>query len=273
MASNNIAQIKSTWHYNLIGHFFVLLLIFIMLCLCVIIKDNLFTKQIESFRDDWYEYSKKFNLTLDEIVIEGRYNVSKEDVLNVLNLNADSSFLAIDEEQIENKLKEFAWIKSVDVKKRYIPNVLEINIKEKEVIALFQKDNLFHPLDEKGEFINASFSPHKEYIVVTGKNGEKNVSAILKILKINKHLFSRVKALQYISNRRWNVILDDIKNGKIIKLPEAEVESSWKKLIKLNTTHGILKRPLTIIDLRFDNKVIFKLDKDILTNKVKEIKA
>jgi len=32
-------------------------------------------------------------------------------------------------------------------------------------------------------------------------------------------------------------------------------------LLKLNTTQGLLKRKLTIIDLRFPNKVIVKLGK------------
>ena len=34
-----------------------------------------------------------------------------------------------------------------------------------------------------------------------------------------------------------------------------------EKLVKLNTSQGLLKRKLTIIDLRFPNKVIVKLGK------------
>ena len=56
-------------------------------------------------------------------------------------------------------------------------------------------------------------------------------------------------------------MLDDIENGITIKLPEQNIDQAWKKLLKLNTTQGLLKRKLTIIDLRFPNKVIVKLGK------------
>ena len=36
------------------------------------------------------------------------------------------------------------------------------------------------------------------------------------------------------------------------------MDKAWKKLLKLNKTQGLLKRKLTIIDLRFVNKVVVK---------------
>ena len=56
-------------------------------------------------------------------------------------------------------------------------------------------------------------------------------------------------------------MLDDIENGITIKLPEENVEQAWKKLLKLDATNGILKRKLTIIDLRLPEKVTVKLKK------------
>ena len=57
--------------------------------------------------------------------------------------------------------------------------------------------------------------------------------------------------------------MDDVRDGITIKLPETEVEDAWKKLIKLNTTKGILKRKLTIIDLRFKGRTGIKLRKNM----------
>ena len=62
-------------------------------------------------------------------------------------------------------------------------------------------------------------------------------------------------------SRCCNLILDDIKEGITIKLPEENIEAAWKKLLKLNETKGILKRKLTIIDLRLADKVVVKLRK------------
>ena len=71
----------------------------------------------------------------------------------------------------------------------------------------------------------------------------------------------RIKVANFISQRRWNLILDDIKEGITVKLPEEDIEDAWKKLLKLNETKGILKRKLTIIDLRLPHKIVVKLRK------------
>ena len=71
----------------------------------------------------------------------------------------------------------------------------------------------------------------------------------------------RIKVANFISQRRWNLILDDIKEGITVKLPEEDIEEAWKKLLKLNETKGILKRKLTIIDLRLPHKIVVKLRK------------
>ncbi len=274
MASGNkTAKVTKTWHYNILGHFFVLLLIFIVLCVIVIIKENLFSKQVESIKSTWYEYSKSFDMTLEDIIIEGRKNIKKEDVLMLLNLDRSSSFLGIDNNEIKTKIKTMPWVEAVIVKKTYLPNILQINIKEKNVIALYLENDAFYPLDENAEVIKTDFTPQSEYIVVTGEGSRENLLEVLDTVASDEAVFKNVKGLQYVSNRRWNVILDDIKDGTVIKLPQHNFMQAWKKLMKLNKTRGILKRPLTIIDLRFEDKVILKLKTNNGESSVKEIKA
>ena len=65
-------------------------------------------------------------------------------------------------------------------------------------------------------------------------------------------------------------ILDDIREGITVKLPEENPEEAWKKLLKLDETKGILKRKLTIIDLRLKDKVMVKLRKSVKKMAVSE---
>ena len=81
----------------------------------------------------------------------------------------------------------------------------------------------------------------------------------VKIIEKDAELFSRVKVANFVSKRRWNLIFDDVLNGITVKLPEEDVDTAWKKLVKLDKTRGILKRKLTFIDLRLKNKVIVKI--------------
>jgi len=68
----------------------------------------------------------------------------------------------------------------------------------------------------------------------------------------------------FISKRRWNIVLDDKEKGITIKLPEENIKKAWKKLLSLNKSVGLLKRKLTIIDLRLKGKVIIRLNKSEL---------
>ena len=102
---------------------------------------------------------------------------------------------------------------------------------------------------------------------------EKKFIDFLKVIrKVDTEFAKRIKVANYISKRRWNIVLDDIKNGVTVKLPEDDYEAAWKKLIKLEKTKGILKRKLTIIDLRSEGKVVVKLRKTKLNKNKKEKK-
>ena len=109
--------------------------------------------------------------------------------------------------------------------------------------------------------IEAEYVPDKPLLLIVGAGAPENINSLLKIIKQDKGIYQRVKVANFISKRRWNLVLDDVRDGITIKLPEENVEQAWKKLIKLNTTKGILKRKLTILDLRFKGKIGIKLRK------------
>ena len=159
------------------------------------------------------------------------------------------------------KVEELPWVKSAAVRKSFMPNVVLINIEEKKVKSIWQISEKFHPIDEDGKVIDAAFKPDKPILLIVGAGAPENINALLEIIQKDNTVFKRVKVANYISQRRWNLVLDDIKDGITIKLPEDGVEKAWKKLLKLNTTKGILKRKLTIIDLRLKDKVIIKIKK------------
>ena len=98
--------------------------------------------------------------------------------------------------------------------------------------------------------------------MIVGAGAPENFKNLTEALKDeDANYISRVKVANYISGRRWNLILDDIRNGITIKLPEENIAQAWKKLAKLDKTKGIFKRKLTIIDLRLPDKIVVKLRK------------
>ena len=117
-------------------------------------------------------------------------------------------------------------------------------------------------LDTDGYVIEADYRPDKPILLVVGAGAAENILPFLRMVEnISPEYLSRIKVANYISKRRWNIILDDIRTGVTIKLPEENVAAAWKKLLKLDAAQGILKRKLTFIDLRLEDKVTVKLRK------------
>jgi cell division protein FtsQ len=67
---------------------------------------------------------------------------------------------------------------------------------------------------------------------------------------------ARVKAMQLVSGRRWNLILDD---GVLVKLPEDSWQTELAALERLIVEDGVLERDISEIDLRVHDNYVFVL--------------
>ena len=247
---------------------FVLFVTFFSAFMVVVLKNDLVNKKISETRDLVLDYIGKENFLLDDVIITGRNRSKIEDILKSINIRQGDNLLKASIVEIKQNLESLPWIRDVEVTRSFFPNILKIEIKEKDVLALWQLNERFYPLDMDGYVIEADYIPNGEVLLVVGpKASEKFIEFIAKIRKIDPEFAKRIKVANYISQRRWNVVLDDIKNGITIKLPENDYEEAWRKLLKLEKTKGILKRKLTIIDLRSEGKVVVKLRKTKLNKK------
>ena len=266
---DNRVFLQLEWPQRLLGSLFVLALIVGVAFVIVTVKESLVAKQFESLQQDFYKFTSKLGFTIDEIIIEGRKRTNNIDLLKAIALSRKDNIFEVDVYALQERIMKLPWVRQVVVRKSFLPNVIMIYLKEKEVESLWQISEQFHPIDEEGKVIEADYIPDKPILLIVGTGAPENISSLLKIIKKDKKIFERVKVANYISQRRWNLVLDDVRDGITIKLPENDVEEAWKKLIKLHTTKGILKRKLTIIDLRFKGKTGIRLKKTFENDDVK----
>ena len=260
MAYNKV-YLPRQWPQRLLGSLFVLALIVAAASVTVTIKESLVTKQFESWQQDFYELTDKLGFTVDEIVVQGRRRTDKQELMNAIAVSREDNIFEVDVYALQQRLEQLPWVRKAAVKKTFLPNVINITLQEKKVQSLWQISEKFHPIDEDGKVIEADYVPDKPLLLIVGAGAPENINSLLKIIQQDKGIYQRVKVANFISKRRWNLVLDDVRDGITIKLPEDDVEKAWKKLIKLNTTKGILKRKLTILDLRFKGKIGIKLRK------------
>ena len=259
------------WPYRFIGNLLILAIIASSTFGIFVIKTNLVAQKLTSFSDYFLEFTSKIGFTVDDILVYGRNKTPLNEINNVLNLHRGDNIFGPDIHQLRTDLEQLPWVKSAVVERSYTPNIIKINLTERQIIAVWQINNQFHPVDIEGKVIDTDQIPPTPLLLIIGHKAPENLQKLLDVIKTDDELYHRIKAANFISGRRWNIILDNFKDGITIKLPAENFDHAWKRLIKLNKTHGILKRKLTIIDLRFENKVLVTPRKNIVKPKLEGI--
>ena len=266
--------LPQVWAYRLIGNLFLLSCILAIAFGIFTIKSNLIGKQLGTLSNQFYAFSSSLGFSIDDIIISGRNHTGKEDILSALNISRHDNIMQLNLEEIKNKLETLPWIRKANLRRTYFPNILQIDIQEREVKSIWQFENNFYPIDAEGNIIDSEYIPTSPLLLIVGAGAPENIRDLMTSIQDDAEIFKRIKVANFISQRRWNVVLDDVENGITVKLPEENIHAAWKKLLKLNETVGILKRKLTIIDLRLEGKIIVRLQKSELDSpqQLKELK-
>ncbi len=260
--NNKLIKMPLLWPARLRLTLFMLLFIAIIASCSIILKQKLIQSQIQKYYDYAIDFMGQHGFKLQDVIVSGRLRTTIDDINKILALHRQDNFLNIDVIQIKRRLEELPWVRDVTVKRSFFPNILQIKIQEKEVLALWQLNQRFYPLDLDGYVIEAEYKPNQQILLVVGEDAPENLMHLLNaIKKIDETYLPRLKVANYISKRRWNLTFDDINNGITIKLPSEDFASALTKLINLDKTSAILKRKLTIIDLRLPDKMIVKMRK------------
>lgn len=257
-----VRRLAREWHLRFLVSLAALLVVMLISLIILILRNDIVSKKIDMMVNEFYDWCGTKGIVLEDIVISGRERTLKEDISKALNLSRGANMLKIDVYDIKQRLEELPWIAKASVKRCFYPNVLNIQITEKQVVAIWQVNEKFYPLDSNGNIIDADFKITEPILLIVGSKAPENFKQLIsKLQEIDEEYLKRIKVANFISGRRWNLIMDDIRNGVTVKLPEDDVVGVWKKLIKLDKSKGIFKRKLTIIDLRLKNKVVVKLRK------------
>lgn len=257
-AADKRVYLPRLWPYRLIGNVLLLILLGFASAGMVIAKNNLVTQKLNSLSDYFYTLTSYLGFTVDDILVYGRNKTAIEEINNIVNTRRGDNILRLDIRQMKSDLEQLPWVKSATVSRSYLPNLLKITLKERRVRSLWQINNAFYPIDTDGAVIRADFVPSRPVLLIVGRGAPEHLNELLTAVEDDNEVFPRIKVANFISGRRWNLILDDVENGITVKLPAEDMDKAWKKLLKLNKTQGLLKRKLTIIDLRFANKVLVK---------------
>jgi cell division protein FtsQ len=140
---------------------------------------------------------------------------------------------------------------------RRYPDAITVNVVEKRPFALWQSPDGIAVVERSGKVITTrDVETFSRLPKLVGAGAPEAAAEMVEAVMAHRAVDSRIAAYEYVSQRRWNLILN---NGVVVQLPE----NGWRKeldaLEHLIVDDSILERDVTEIDLRSPTQYFFVL--------------
>lgn len=215
---------------------------------------------MQSFKDGTRQVvaisARGFGFGIREIRVEGGTRLSDAEITRIINITPASSAFTFNVAETRQRFLDIPWIKSASVRLT-LPGTLQVNVEEREPYALWQRNGVVTMLDRDGRRIgpynDARFSALP---LIVGNGADEQAAKLLQELERYPALQSRMRAAILVAKRRWNIKLTE---GTDIKLPEQDFAAALAKLSELDKNNALLNRDITVVDLRYPDRVIVRL--------------
>lgn len=208
-----------------------------------------------AFAEGFDSLSAMAGFGITDVHITGNTRTPPDVLVAALGLEPGQAIFEADLQAARRRLLSLDWVNDADVRRRY-PGSIFVTIAEKRPFALWQSPSGLFVIERSGGVITnknlEAFASLPKLIGPGANAGGDVVDAIA----LHRAVVARVRAIERVSGRRWNLILDD---NVLVKLPEADWQKQLDALERLIVDKGILERDVAEIDLRNATNYFFVL--------------
>lgn len=217
---------------------------------------------VKKSNETWALVQQKAHLELSQVPIQGHNRTKIEDIQKVLNLTQGMPILDIDLNEKRDAIAALPWVRSVVIE-RQLPNMIIIQVVEKEPIAIWQHHKKYSPIDEQGEPIPDDKTVISNVLLVVGEDAPKHTPQLIEELNKYPDIRKQVRSAVRVGKRRWDLYLNDAEHGLVVRLPETDIADALQRLKEFDETGQILERDLNVIDLKLPDRLIVRSDAEI----------
>jgi cell division protein FtsQ len=193
------------------------------------------------------------------VVINGRKQLTQDEVLGIGGVNGRSSLLFLDAAAVRDRLKANPWVADATVLKLY-PGRLEIDLVERSPFALWQEDGKLSVIADDGAVLEPYVSRRFLSLpFVVGKGAEAHARDFLALLARYPQVKAVTKAAIFVGERRWDL---RTKDGLDIRLPEHDLGNALAELSRLDREDKLFSRDIVAIDMRLPDRLVVQLSDD-----------
>ncbi len=214
------------------------------------------------FKETGHSIQRRMGLEVKEVIISGREKAAMEDIVRALGIKKGDPIFSIPAQDSKVAIEKLGWVREATISRK-LPGIIQVDIKERKPVALWQSASQLYLIDKDGFIItDKHVEQYSDLPIVLGRNAPAKIYSMLRLLAAQRDLFNEISSLTLVGDRRWDVKLY---NGVIIKLPEDECEAAWNYLAELDKGKDIFKRNILTIDLRLKDRVFIGLPEGALS--------
>ena len=211
----------------------------------------------EDVRQETVALSGRAGFRVEDILVEGRNRTPREQLLAALQVQRGDPILGIDLAATRQRLEEISWVKSATIERR-LPGEVHLLISERNPIVLWQSQGKYYLVDRDGQVVGDEIEEYADLPLMVGEGAPDHAAELVDLLDSEPALKARVKAAQWIGDRRWNITLDRTTGGIDVRLPEDNPIAAWHELASLDKDQSLLERKVTLIDMRLPDRLVLR---------------
>ncbi len=246
---------KKFFFFNTKNSYYLIFSIIVIISIYFIFSQKKFlliniTNVVENF-------SKNYGYQYNNLSISGLNRVKYTFIEKKLEKFSNSSIFLLPFDKISVEIKENNWVKSIKLKTNY-KDTLFIDLKEYIPIGLYNFNNKLFYFDANGKIIgrfDETLNTNEKLLIFFGKSSNLKANSIINIIKkIDFEKKYKIKSIEYIEKRRWDIYL---KNNIKLMLSETKPKISLQNFMNIekNLSETDLNN-IKYFDLRNINKTL-----------------
>jgi cell division protein FtsQ len=195
-------------------------------------------------------------LRVADVQVQGATPAAAADILKAAALGKNQPILHLDLNALRGRVESVGWVKSAKVI-RLLPDTVVIAVTQRQTMAVWQHAGRNLVIDSEGRAIpEADPGQFTDLPLVVGEGADKRANEIISALTATPELSGRVKGATLVSQRRWNLTLD---NSVVVRLPEEDMPEALKSLAGLERDAKVLEKDILAVDMRMPDRATFRL--------------
>ena len=193
---------------------------------------------------------------VDRVRVSGAERLNEQVVYERVLGEQDRPMPLVDVEGIRERLMELSWVKDARVS-RQLPNLLKIDIVEREAHAVVRKPDRLILVDATGhELEPVSREEAKDMLMISGPGAQKQVADLDRLLDAAPALKPQIASAEWVGNRRWNLTF---RTGQLLALPEGDRgPAALVKFAEMDGRNRLIGGKAIAIDMRVPDRAYLR---------------